>query len=85
MVPKPKPALIVRADAHGELAEKLLTPAQRMVRNTAAFQAKRKAEGWRETKVWLSPETAERIERLKAEHGSQTDVIAEAIKRLAGE
>lgn len=46
---------------------------------SAAFHAKRKADGWRKITVWLSPSAAARLDALKDAHGYATD---EAIRRL---
>lgn len=44
-------------------------------RASAAFHAKREAEGYRKVTVWMSPETRARLDELAKQHGSREAAI----------
>lgn len=49
-------------------------------RASAAFHAKRIAEGWRKMTFWVSPSTQKYLELLKATHGTLDKVLEAAIR-----
>ena len=46
---------------------------------SATFHAKRKAEGWRKSTHWLSPEAQAALEVLKLAHGSADQAVNKAL------
>ena len=48
-------------------------------RASAAFHAKREAEGYRKVTVWMAPDTREELDRLAKVYGSREKAIASAI------
>jgi DNA-binding TFAR19-related protein (PDSD5 family) len=49
---------------------------------SAAFHAKREAEGLKKVTLWLSPEARARLDVLKAAHGSKDKAAEAAIMAL---
>lgn len=52
---------------------------------SAAYHAKRKAEGLKKVTLWLSPEASAALESAKAIHGSKDAAADYAIKLLRGD
>ena len=48
-------------------------------RASAAFHAKREADGYRKVTVWMHPDTREELDRLAKLHGSREEVIRTCI------
>lgn len=55
----------------------MTTPSQR--RASAAFVAKRRADGWRKITFWVSPETLKQLETSAREAGSKDRALSLAL------